>query len=67
MRGLDRGETYIVTRNRVPVAEVVPVRRREFVPAAALLDALAGAPPIDPARFRTDIDAPINQDPSPGG
>ena len=42
MRGLDRGESYIVTRDGVPVGELVPVRRRMFVPAPALLSALAG-------------------------
>lgn len=67
MRGLDRGETYIVTRNGVPVAELMPVRRRMFVPAAALLGALRGAPPLDPVRFRTDVDALIDQDPRPRG
>jgi prevent-host-death family protein len=65
MRGLDRGESYIVTRNGVPVGELMPVRRRVFVPAAALLGALVGAPPIDRARFREDIDALIDQDPRP--
>ena len=65
MRGLDRGEHYIVTRNGVPVGELMPVRRRVFVPASALLSALAGAPPIDRARFRQDVDGLIDQDPSP--
>jgi len=65
MRGLDRGESYIVTRDGVPVGELVPVRRRVFVPATALLSALAGAPPIDRARFRKDLDSLIGQDPKP--
>jgi prevent-host-death family protein len=65
MRGLDRGESYIVTRNGVPVGELVPVRRRVAVPAAMLVAALAGAPRIDPTRFRKDIDEVINQDPRP--
>lgn len=65
MRGLDRGESYIVTRNGIPVGELMPVRRRVFVPAAALLSALAGAPPIDPTRFRKDVDLLIDQDPWP--
>jgi prevent-host-death family protein len=65
MRGLDRGESYIVTRDGVPVGELVPVKRRVFVPASALLAALAGAPPIDPARFRKDVDSLIDQDPQP--
>lgn len=65
MRGLDRGESYIVTRNGVPVGELMPVRRREAVPAAILSAALAGAPRIDPTRFRKDVDELINQDPRP--
>lgn len=65
MRGLDRGESYVVTRNGVPVGELLPVRRRVFVPALALLSALEGAPPIDSARFRRDVDAVIDQDPRP--
>jgi prevent-host-death family protein len=65
MRGLDRGESYIVTRDGVPVGELVPVKRRVFVPATALLAALAGAPPIDRARFREDVDSLIDQDPRP--
>jgi len=65
MRGLDRGESYIVTRNGVPVGELMPVRRREAVPAEMLLAALAGAPRIDPTRFRKDVDELIDQDPRP--
>ena len=63
MRGLDRGESYIVTRDGVPVGELVPVRRRMFVPATALLSALAGAPPINRGRFRKDVDSLIDQSP----
>ena len=65
MRGLDRGESYIVTRNGVPVGELMPVRRREAVPARMLLEALAGAPRIDATRFRNDVDELIDQDPRP--
>jgi antitoxin (DNA-binding transcriptional repressor) of toxin-antitoxin stability system len=65
MRGLDRGESYIVTRNGVPVGELQPVRRRVAVPVGILLAALAGAPRIDPTRFRRDIDELIDEDPRP--
>src|SRR5258708_16864468 len=65
MRGLDRGESYIVTRNGVPVGELMPVRRRVAVPAGILLAPLSGAPRIDPTRFRKDIDELIDQDPRP--
>ena len=59
MRGLDRGESFIVTRNGVPVGELMPVRRRMFVRAGLLIAALAGAPSIDAARFRRDVDTLI--------
>ena len=66
MRALDRGETFIVTRNSVPVGELRPVPRR-FVSATAVAAAFACAPPIDRERFRSDLDAVVDQDPSPRG
>ena len=65
MRGLDRGESYIVTRNGVPVGELMPVKRRRLVRSGLLVAALAGAPPINAARFRQDIDMVIDQDSEP--
>jgi antitoxin (DNA-binding transcriptional repressor) of toxin-antitoxin stability system len=65
MPALDRGESFVVTRNAVPVGELTPVRLRRFVPAPTLLNALAGAPPVDPASFRKDLDDLIDQDPTP--
>lgn len=65
MRGLDRGESYVVTRNGVPVGELTPMRRRTFVSAEAVLTALSGAPRLDPTRFRQDLDRVIDQDANP--
>ncbi len=65
MRALDRGETFVVTRNGVPVGELTPVRRRRFVPTDELIAAFRGAPRIDFKRFRKDIDAFVDQDPEP--
>jgi antitoxin (DNA-binding transcriptional repressor) of toxin-antitoxin stability system len=67
MRALDNGKAFIVTRNGVPVGELVPLRQRRFVPAEAALAAFAGAPRIAPGRFRKDVDALVNQDPTPRG
>jgi prevent-host-death family protein len=61
MRGLDRGESYLVTRNGVPVGELVPVQRRRFVGIDAVLDAFEGAPAIDRERFRSDVDQRLDQ------
>jgi prevent-host-death family protein len=67
MRALDRGETFVVTRNGVPVGELTPLRQRQFVSAAAAVALFAGAPAIDAARFRDDVDAVLDQRPDPRG
>ena len=67
MRELDRGESFVVTRNGVPVGELSPVRRRQFVPAAAVLETFSGAAPIDPERFRADVDRLLDQSIAPRG
>jgi len=67
MRALDRGETFTVTRNGVPVGELIPVRPRVFVAAESVVAAFKGAPLIDRRRFRHDIDVVQDQDPAPRG
>ena len=67
MRALDRGSTFIVTRNGIPVAELTPLRGRRFVAADAALAAFVGAPRLSAPRFRRDVDALIDQDPAPRG
>ena len=67
MRALDRGKAFIVTRNGVPVGELIPLRQRVFVPTDAALAAFAGAPRLSAARFRKDVDAVIDQNPAPRG
>ena len=67
MRALDRGNAFIVTRNGVPVGELVPLRQRVFVPSEVACATFAGAPRVARARFRKDIDALIDQDPTPRG
>jgi antitoxin (DNA-binding transcriptional repressor) of toxin-antitoxin stability system len=67
MRALDKGKAFIVTRNGVPVGELIPLRRRLFIPTEAALAAFAGAPRVALGRFRKDVDAPIDQDPTPRG
>ena len=67
MRALDRGEAFIVTRNGVPVGELVPLRDRTFVPAERAIAAFTGAPRVLLKRFRKDVDAVVDQNPSPRG
>lgn len=65
MRELDRGESFVVTRNGVPVGELSPIRRRQFVSAAHALDVFAGSAPVAPQRFRADVDRTLDQSISP--
>jgi len=39
------------------------LRRRTFVAKSEVLTAFATAPPLDPQRFRDDLDSAIDQDP----
>ena len=65
MRALDKGKAFIVTRNGVPVGELVPLKPRMFVAAEAAVTAFAGAPALAQGRFRNDIDAVVDQDSTP--
>ena len=65
MRGLDRGESFVITRNGVPVGELTPLHRRRFVSAEILVAAFADAPVVDAERFRRDIDRLASQAMSP--
>jgi antitoxin (DNA-binding transcriptional repressor) of toxin-antitoxin stability system len=65
MRGLDRGETFVVTRNGVPVGELSPLRRHRFVDADAALAIFRNAPGVDLAGLRADLDAAASQDLGP--
>jgi antitoxin (DNA-binding transcriptional repressor) of toxin-antitoxin stability system len=67
MRALDAGESFVVTRNGVPVGELTPLRRQRFVSKNAVLAAFVNAPPIDFARFRADLDAVADQSVTPRG
>jgi prevent-host-death family protein len=57
------GETFVVTRNGVPVAELRPVERvrRTFVPREELLALGAAGPPVNLEQFRADLDAVVDQ------
>jgi len=67
MRALDQGESFVVTRNGVPVGELLPLQRRRYVSAEAAVAAFANAPAVDRDRFRADVDTVLDQDPSPRG
>jgi prevent-host-death family protein len=57
------GETFVVTRNGIPVAELRPIRsqRRQFVPKTEIVDLAAAGPHVDLEQFRADLDHAIDQ------
>jgi prevent-host-death family protein len=65
MRKLDEGESFVVTRNGVPVGELTPLRRQRFVPAETAAALFRAAPGVDYQRLRADLDADASQNPMP--
>lgn len=63
MRAVERGESFVITRNGTPVGRLIPLRRRTFVPRDEVLAAFATAPITDAEQFRRDADAIADQDP----
>lgn len=58
------GETFVVTRNGEPVAELRPLRagRRTFISREDVVRPAAADVRIDRKRFRADLDSVIDQD-----
>ena len=67
MRQLDQGESFVVTRNGVPVGELAPLRRHRFVGAGAAVAAFRGAARVDFDRLRADLDRAASQEIAPCG
>lgn len=67
MRRLDEGESFVVTRNGVPVGELTPLRRLRFVTAESVTEIFRTAPSIDAKQFRSDLDAIAGQEITPRG
>jgi len=61
MRALDAGESFLVTRNGVPAAELRPIERRRFVQTSTLLAMAAGLAQVDAGRFFADLDRYLDQ------
>jgi prevent-host-death family protein len=60
---VESGETFVVTRNGVPVAELRPIQmlRRSFVRRNDVVTLAATGPKIDRAQFMTDLDHVVDQ------
>jgi antitoxin (DNA-binding transcriptional repressor) of toxin-antitoxin stability system len=63
MRGVERGESFTITRNGTPIGRLIPLRRRTFVPREEVIAAFATAPVLDADQFRRDLDSAVDQDP----
>ena len=63
MDAVTAGETFVVTRNGEPVAELRPLRsgRRTFISREEVAALAAVNVRIDRDRFRADLDAVIDQ------
>jgi len=62
-RAIEDGESFVLTRNGTPIAQVIPIRKRTFVPRDDVLRAFAHVPEIDYAQMRAEMDEFINQYP----
>jgi antitoxin (DNA-binding transcriptional repressor) of toxin-antitoxin stability system len=67
IKALEAGDSFVVTRNGVPVGELRPFRRRGFVAKAGILAAFRRTAPIDSKRFQEDLDALADQETTPNG
>ena len=57
------GETFVITRNGIPVAELRPIRRsrRTAVPKEELTALASCGPRVDLGQFRADLDRLVDQ------
>lgn len=61
LREVQVGNTIVVTRHGVPVAELRPVPPPRYVARAVLADAAQQAARVDSDRLRKDLDAVVGQ------
>jgi len=60
LAAVERGESFVVTRDGIEVAELRPLRRRGLS-AAELVARFQKLPPVDPDQLRRDIDEILDQ------
>ncbi|HEY5784181.1 MAG TPA: prevent-host-death protein [Microlunatus sp.] len=61
MDSVERGQSFTVTRDGHQIGELIPLRRqRHFVPREDFLAGFVDATPLDLDRFRSDLDAVID-------
>lgn len=69
MRAIENGESFVLTRNGTPIADLIPHARagkRRGVTGRELMEAAKRLPPIDAEKFFADIDSVVDPDPFRG-
>lgn len=63
MDAVSQGESFIVTRNGVPIAELrpIPTARKEVVSKAEIAAVFIHGPRIDARQLREDVDRLVDQ------
>ena len=62
LRAVERGKSFVITRNGTPVAELSPLRKQRFVPAEQVVAMFRDDLPLDRDRFVDDLDRWVAQD-----
>ncbi|RCW45203.1 prevent-host-death family protein [Halopolyspora algeriensis] len=62
LEAVEEGESFIVTRNGTPVAQLNPLKPRAFVTRDELAEIAAEEPALDSAEFFADLDRIVDQD-----
>ena len=60
LREVEAGETLLIARGGVPIAELRPAAPRRFVARSIIAAAAARAPRVDFVRMRADLDAVVD-------
>ncbi|MFT4009442.1 MAG: prevent-host-death protein [Nocardioidaceae bacterium] len=64
MDAVEHGESFTVTRDGHQIGELIPLRRRRtFLSREEFLAGRTTTIPVDPDRFRADLDAAVDNGP----
>lgn len=67
MRAIEDGESFVLTRNGTPIADLVPhTQRPDFMPAGDFIALLGDLPRTDSETFFAELDAVVDPDPFRG-
>lgn len=64
LRAVEAGESMVVAKSGIPVAELRPLRRAKFVPATTWLAIARQLPRVDAGALRRDVDTEVDPEAS---